>query len=38
MELKKGELLCPKCKGSGNQADYRVYMDCSYCKGTGKLD
>ena len=46
MELNKdkGEIICPKCKGSGNQADwmhlpdYRAYMECSHCNGEGKLD
>jgi DnaJ-class molecular chaperone len=44
MELKEGEVICPKCKGSGNQADwmhlpdYRVHMECCHCNGSGKLD
>ena len=44
MELKEGEVLCPDCKGSGNQAkwdtipDYRVTLECETCNGTGKLD
>ena len=42
--LKEGEVLCPDCKGSSNQAqwdimpDYRVYFECKTCNGEGKLD
>jgi DnaJ-class molecular chaperone len=44
MELKKGEVLCSKCHGSGNAAewkqipDYRAYLKCNHCDGEGKLD
>ena len=44
MELEEGEIICDKCRGSGNEAtfenkpDYRVYSLCDKCKGKGKLD
>ncbi len=44
MELKEGEVLCPDCKGSSNQArwdimpDYKVYLECKTCRGKGKMD
>ena len=44
MKLEAGEVLCPDCKGSSNQArwdimpDYRVYLECKTCNGKGKVD
>ena len=44
MKLKQGEVICSKCNGSGNQAkwdqipDYKCYLECDKCHGSGKLD
>lgn len=44
MELKDGEIWCPKCKGSGKESRYSHFKTfpssepCSKCKGKGKLD
>lgn len=32
--LEKGEELCPRCDGTGNEFYYK-YRSCSDCKGTG---
>ena len=44
MELKKEEVVCPECHGTGNRAkwdqipDYKCYLKCDKCDGTGKMD
>jgi hypothetical protein len=35
--LKKGEVICPKCKGKG-RIDNDWHLPCMRCKGSGKLD
>ncbi len=44
METNQGDVICPDCNGSGNQAtfekipDYGVVFMCDTCQGTGKFD
>ncbi len=45
MKLKKGEVICSNCNGSGNRAKwdqipdyYKCYLVCDKCQGVGKLD
>jgi len=35
-EVKEGEIICPKCNGSGNDKN-NVYI-CEMCDGEGKVD
>ena len=35
IKLKKGEVSCNKCNGTGN---YNTQLVCPKCYGTGKLD
>lgn len=35
MELKESEIICDKCKGSGNSISHHL---CSKCWGDGKMD
>jgi len=41
IELKEGEIICPKCKGKGTYCFKGVYSNkriCEKCFGSGKLD
>jgi DnaJ-class molecular chaperone len=44
---KEGKVICPDCKGSGDEADYRIYRqggdqfpvpECNKCSGTGLIE
>ena len=32
--VEEGEMLCPKCDGTGNEL-FKMYRRCSECNGTG---
>jgi Zn ribbon nucleic-acid-binding protein len=43
IKLNPGEILCPKCKGSGKgktwkSGDFEITPECSKCLGDGKFD
>lgn len=43
MKLKPGEVLCPKCHGSGEGHsweidEFKITPECTHCYGDGKLD